>query len=50
VAIAEDGQRVRIPPLVVETDVERQICADAHVRRAERLRKKTLTLTSSVPV
>jgi acyl-CoA hydrolase len=48
VAVAEDGQRVRVPPLVVETDEERRVCADAHARRAERLRKKAAT-TSAAP-
>src|SRR5262249_45286684 len=43
VAVAEDGQRVRVPPLIVETEDERRICAEAHSRRAERLRKKALT-------
>src|SRR5512144_2994453 len=42
VAVAEDGQRVRVPPLIVETEEERRICAEAHTRRAERLRKKAL--------
>jgi acyl-CoA hydrolase len=40
VAIDKDGQRVRVPPLVVETDEGRRVCEEAHARRAERLRKK----------
>jgi acyl-CoA hydrolase len=40
VAIDRDGQRVRVPPLIVETDEERRVCEEAHARRAERLRKK----------
>jgi acyl-CoA hydrolase len=41
VAIAKDGTRVRIPPLVVETEEERRVCEQARARRAERLRNKT---------
>jgi acyl-CoA hydrolase len=41
VAISRDGDRVRVPPLVVETEEERRTCEEAHVRRAERLRKKS---------
>ena len=40
VAIDRDGARVKIPPLLVETDEERKVCEEAHARRAERLRKK----------
>jgi acyl-CoA hydrolase len=40
VAIAEDGSRVRVPPLIVDTDEDRQALAAAHARRAERLQKK----------
>jgi acyl-CoA hydrolase len=40
VAIARDGQRVPVPPLLVETDEERRVCEQAHARRAERLKKK----------
>jgi acyl-CoA hydrolase len=42
VAIARDGSRVAVPPLVVETDEERRTCDEAHARRAERLRKRAL--------
>jgi acyl-CoA hydrolase len=41
VAIAEDGSRIPVPPLIVESEDERQVCAAAHTRRAERLRKKS---------
>src|SRR5436305_10760260 len=34
VAIDRDGARVRVPPLLVETDEERRICEHAHARRA----------------
>jgi acyl-CoA hydrolase len=40
VAISKDGTRVRVPPLLVETEEERQICDEARARRAERLKKK----------
>ena len=40
VAIDRDGARVKIPPLLVQTDDERKVCEEAHARRADRLRKK----------
>jgi acyl-CoA hydrolase len=40
VAIDKDGGRVRIPPLLVETEEERRVCDQARERRAERLRRK----------
>jgi acyl-CoA hydrolase len=40
VAIASDGTRVPVPPLVVETEEERRVCEEAHRRRAERLKRK----------
>jgi acyl-CoA hydrolase len=40
VAIARDGSRIPVTPLLVETDEERRVCAQAHARREERLRKK----------
>ena len=30
VAIARDGSRVLVPPLIVETDEERRVCEEAH--------------------
>src|SRR5882757_3323865 len=33
VAIDRDGGRVRIPPLLVETDEERRVCEQEHARR-----------------
>ena len=44
VAIARDGQRVAVPPLLVETDEERRVCEQAHARRAERLKKKNVVM------
>ena len=40
VAIARDGERVPVPPLLVETDEERRVCEQAHARRAQRLARK----------
>lgn len=40
VAIAPGGNRVPVPPLIVETEEERRVCEQAHARRAERLKKK----------
>jgi len=40
VAIARDGSRVQVPPLIVETDAERRVCEEAHARRRERLKQK----------
>jgi acyl-CoA hydrolase len=40
VAIARDGARVLVPPLIVDTDEERRVCEEAHQRRAERLKRK----------
>src|SRR5438477_1947853 len=39
VAIANDGVRVPVPPLIVETDEERRVWSDAQARRAARLKK-----------
>jgi acyl-CoA hydrolase len=41
VAISQDGGRVQVPPLLVETDDERRVSEEAHARRAERLRRRT---------
>ena len=41
VATDRDGQRVRIPGLILETDDDRQKAADADQRRAERLKART---------
>ena len=43
VAIDRDGAKVRVPPLLVETDDGRRVCDDAHARRAERLKRKATT-------
>lgn len=43
VAIDRDGSKVRVPPLLVETDDERRICAQAQERREMRLKRKAQT-------
>jgi acyl-CoA hydrolase len=40
VSIDNDGGRVRIPPLVLETEDERRKAAEADVRRADRLKAR----------
>ena len=40
VAIDRDGNRVKVPPLLVETDAERRVCEEAQRRREDRLRRK----------
>ena len=40
VAIDRDGQRVRVPPLIVETEEEKRVCEEAHSRRAARLGRR----------
>ncbi len=42
VAISQDGSRVAVPPLLVETDEERRVLEEAHARRAERLARRLL--------
>jgi acyl-CoA hydrolase len=42
VAIARDGTKVSVPPLVVESDEERRVCEEAQVRRAARLQRKQM--------
>ena len=37
VAIDREGQRLPVPPLVLETDDERRRAAEAEVRRSQRL-------------
>ena len=40
VAIDRDGERVQIPPLLVETDEDQKICDEATARRVARLKRK----------
>ena len=48
VAVDRDGGRVRVPPLLVETDDERRVCGEAKGRREARLQKKAATRKSEV--
>ena len=41
VAIDRDGQKQRVPPLLLETDEDRRRCEEAHRRRAERLARRS---------
>jgi acyl-CoA hydrolase len=43
VAIDRGGEKVRVPPLLVETEDEKRVCQEAHTRRAERLKRKATT-------
>jgi acyl-CoA hydrolase len=40
VAVSESGGRVPVTPLLVETEEDRRVCEEAHVRRAARLRRR----------
>jgi acyl-CoA hydrolase len=40
VAIDRDGNRLKVPPLLVETEEERRVCGEALARRAQRLKRK----------
>jgi len=40
VALAPDGSKVTVPQLLIETDQDRLALQEAHLRRAERLRRK----------
>jgi acyl-CoA hydrolase len=40
VAVARDGSRVHVPPLIVDTEEGRRVCREAHARREERLARK----------
>ena len=40
VAVATDGVRIPVPPLALETEEERRVCAEARVRREMRLKRK----------
>jgi acyl-CoA hydrolase len=42
VAIDRDGGRIRVPPLIVDTDDARRVCEDAHARRVQRLKRRAL--------
>jgi len=40
VAVDEHGGHVEVPPLRLDTDQDRKLCADAHARREQRLRRR----------
>ena len=40
VAISQEGGRLPVPPLLVESTEDRRICDEARARRAERLKRK----------
>lgn len=40
VAIDRDGQRLPVPPLILETEEDRRRAAEAEIRRAERLKAR----------
>jgi acyl-CoA hydrolase len=40
VAISQDGGRVPVPPLLIETEEDRKMCEEARARRAVRLENK----------
>jgi acyl-CoA hydrolase len=42
VAISQDGARVPVPPLLIETDEDRRVCSEAQARRAERLKNRLM--------
>jgi acyl-CoA hydrolase len=48
VAIDRAGARVKVPPLLMETDEERRVCEEAQARRAARLRRKSEVSKSEV--
>jgi len=48
VTVSQEGGRVPVPPLLIETDEERREVEQAHARRAARLRKReTLSPTTA---
>ncbi len=42
VAIDENGDRLKIAPLLVETAEERRVCEEAHARRKQRLLRRIM--------
>jgi acyl-CoA hydrolase len=41
VSVDDAGNRLTVPPLLVQTEDDRRQCEEAHARRAERLRKRS---------
>lgn len=46
VAIDEHGVRVPVPPLIIESDDQEQVCRDARARREQRLKRKAVATKS----
>jgi acyl-CoA hydrolase len=42
VAIDENGTKVPVPPLIVESEAQEHLCRDAQLRREQRLKRKAL--------
>jgi acyl-CoA hydrolase len=42
VAISQDGARLPVPPLLIESDEDRRVCEEARARRTERLKNRLL--------
>ena len=47
VAIDAEGERVPVPPLVIETEAQEQVCRDAQARREQRLKRKAAAKSPS---
>jgi acyl-CoA hydrolase len=41
VSLDKDGRPTEVPPLIVDTPEDEQLCRDAHARRDERLKRKS---------
>jgi acyl-CoA hydrolase len=50
VAVAADGARVRVPPLLLETEEERRVCAEARARRERRLERRISAAAATKPL
>lgn len=44
VTVDEEGGRVEVPPLLVETAAQERVCAEARLRREQRLRRRADTV------
>lgn len=49
VAIDRDGRKVSVPPLILESDADRQRALEARARRTERLRARALLKNGTLP-
>ena len=48
VGIDRNGGRVKVPPLLVETEEDRRVCEDAQKRREQRLQRKAQVLDAQL--